>query len=294
MSSVTQDKIAEQAYYDNLFKTRKRFDQFQNEIYQRIAEEARRGTTGKQALEIGCGSGVQAVFLLDQGFSVVAADLSREAIRVARATASESGRTLAVVNADAEALPVKTASVDACICGLCFIISINSTNLPVNCSVLYGRGASLWPSMPMPTIRSAGSFSMWRTGSAPFEGLPRTSVLSGAGRLSAFLVKQASWISVLVRGQPAAQGLVRQLTGRQNELLRAGNRVGQLGCHTSRDLPRQHAAVGISTQRPVGRGYRVWRFNESQRARRGRRRPEVLRRMGIASWSGDKCRSCRS
>jgi ubiquinone/menaquinone biosynthesis C-methylase UbiE len=115
---ISQDKPAERAYYDALFQTRKRFDQFQEEIYRQIAEEARRGTSGRQALEIGCGSGVQALCLMEQGFSVVAADLSLEATKVARRTADSAGRTLAVVNADAELLPVRDASVDACICGL--------------------------------------------------------------------------------------------------------------------------------------------------------------------------------
>jgi ubiquinone/menaquinone biosynthesis C-methylase UbiE len=113
-----QDKDSERAYYDQLFKRRGRFDQFQNDIYGRIAAEARRGTTGKRAVELGCGSGVQASMLMDQGFSVTALDLSIEATRVARRTVEESGRTLAVINGDAEHLPIKDGSVDACVCGL--------------------------------------------------------------------------------------------------------------------------------------------------------------------------------
>jgi ubiquinone/menaquinone biosynthesis C-methylase UbiE len=113
-----QDKDSERAYYDQLFKKRGRFDQFQNDIYGRIAAEARRGTAGNRAVELGCGSGVQAGLLMDQGFTVTALDLSVEATRVARRTVAESGRTLAVVNGDAEHLPIKDGSVDACVCGL--------------------------------------------------------------------------------------------------------------------------------------------------------------------------------
>ena len=113
-----QDKDSERAYYDQLFKKRGRFDQFQNDIYGRIAAEARRGTTGNRAVELGCGSGVQAGLLMEQGFTVTALDLSIEATRVARRTVAESGKTLAVVNGDAEHIPVKDGTVDACICGL--------------------------------------------------------------------------------------------------------------------------------------------------------------------------------
>lgn len=113
-----QDKVSEKKFYDNLFKKRQRFDQFQNAIYQRIAAEARRNTEGIRALEIGCGSGNQALCLLDQGFSVVAADLSIEATKIARKTVTKAGYSLSVLNADAEQLPIQDASVDACICGL--------------------------------------------------------------------------------------------------------------------------------------------------------------------------------
>jgi ubiquinone/menaquinone biosynthesis C-methylase UbiE len=113
-----QDKDSERAYYDQLFKKRGRFDQFKNDIYGRIAAEARRGTAGNLAVELGCGSGVQAGMLMEQGFTVTALDLSIEATRVARRTVAESGRTLAVINGDAEHLPIKSGSVDACVCGL--------------------------------------------------------------------------------------------------------------------------------------------------------------------------------
>lgn len=114
----SQDKRSEQLYYDRLFSTRRRFDQFQQAIYERIAQEARQGTEGTRALDIGCGSGVQSLCLIDHGFSVVALDLSIEAAKLARDTVAESGRSLMVVNADAESLPLPDASIDACVCGL--------------------------------------------------------------------------------------------------------------------------------------------------------------------------------
>lgn len=119
MPVTTQDKESEQRYYDALFKRRGKFDQFQRAIYERIAQEARAGTAGLRALEIGCGSGVQALCLHEQGFAVAAMDLSREAVRVARATVnSATGRPIAVMIADAEHLPIADASIDACVCGL--------------------------------------------------------------------------------------------------------------------------------------------------------------------------------
>jgi SAM-dependent methyltransferase len=73
---------------------------------------------GDRALDLGCGSGTQALCLMEEGFRVVAADLSVEATRVARATNERAGRSLAAVNADAERLPFADVSLDACVCGL--------------------------------------------------------------------------------------------------------------------------------------------------------------------------------
>jgi len=116
--STGQDKASERAFYDSLFRTRRRFDQFQDSIYRRMARLAREGATGTQALDLGCGSGSQAVCLADEGFHVVAADLSIEGVRVAAATVQQGGRTASLMNADAEHIPLRDASVDACTCGL--------------------------------------------------------------------------------------------------------------------------------------------------------------------------------
>jgi ubiquinone/menaquinone biosynthesis C-methylase UbiE len=113
-----QDKASERAFYDRLFGTRKRFDQFDDEIYRRMARLAREGTTGERALDLGCGSGTQATCLVGEGFDVLAADLSIEGVRVAARTLHESGCEANVMNADAEHIPLRDASMDACICGL--------------------------------------------------------------------------------------------------------------------------------------------------------------------------------
>lgn len=115
---TSQDKRSEQSFYDTLFKKRKKFGQFQRGIYERIAAEARKGAPGTKALEIGCGAGDQAACLTEQGFSVLATDLSLEAVKVARRTTREAGHDVAVMQSDAEALPVADQSVDACVCGL--------------------------------------------------------------------------------------------------------------------------------------------------------------------------------
>jgi ubiquinone/menaquinone biosynthesis C-methylase UbiE len=113
-----QDKASEREFYDRLFGTRKRFDQFDDRIYRRMARLARDGTKGNRSLDLGCGSGTQATCLVAEGFDVLAADLSIEGVKVAAATLQDSGYEANVMNADAEQLPLRDASMDACICGL--------------------------------------------------------------------------------------------------------------------------------------------------------------------------------
>ncbi|MDP9179658.1 MAG: class I SAM-dependent methyltransferase [Gemmatimonadota bacterium] len=114
----TQDKPAERRFYDDLFRRRGRFDQFNDSVYERIALEARTHARGDRLLELGCGSGAQAHHLLRAGFSVVALDLSSEAVSLARRSVIERGGRLPAINADAEHLPIGSATVDVCICGL--------------------------------------------------------------------------------------------------------------------------------------------------------------------------------
>ena len=118
VSETGQDKRSEREFYDGLFRRRRRFDQFQNDIYRHIARTAREGAPGDQALDLGCGAGTQAVCLADEGFTVVAADLSIEGVKVARNTLREAGRPATLLNADAEHIPLRDGVVDACVCGL--------------------------------------------------------------------------------------------------------------------------------------------------------------------------------
>ncbi len=116
-NTPTQDKVSERAFYDELFARRGRFDQFDPSVYQRLARAARERTNGAQAIDIGCGSGTQAVALAEQGFNVLALDLSWEAVRLTHQNCTSEPK-IEVVCADAEHLPVPDRSVDACVCGL--------------------------------------------------------------------------------------------------------------------------------------------------------------------------------
>lgn len=117
-SIEAQDKKSEQKFYNDLFRKRKRFDQFQVAIYEDVALQARKVTQGKIALDLGCGSGTQTICLRAQGFEVMSADLSFEATKVSKTTLEQSNQKALVVNADAEFLPFPDASVDACVCSL--------------------------------------------------------------------------------------------------------------------------------------------------------------------------------
>lgn len=58
-----------------------------------------------RVLELGCGTGTNAIFLAKAGFTVTAVDLSEEALRHARKKAAEAGASIDFVQADVTALP---------------------------------------------------------------------------------------------------------------------------------------------------------------------------------------------
>jgi ubiquinone/menaquinone biosynthesis C-methylase UbiE len=119
MTQIHQNKASEREYYDQLFSSRKRFDQFENDgVYEVVAAAARQAVAGGTALDLGCGSGTQAICLTKEGSGVISADLSPEATKLCRANTAGAERILGVVNADAEWLPFRDASDDACICSL--------------------------------------------------------------------------------------------------------------------------------------------------------------------------------
>jgi SAM-dependent methyltransferase len=72
------------------------------------------GRTGEVALDLGCGNGRHAEPLAERARVVLAADLSRELLAVARDRAHERGYAdaLAAVQADAATLPLRAATVD--------------------------------------------------------------------------------------------------------------------------------------------------------------------------------------
>jgi len=115
---IGQDKASERRFYDELFARRGRFDQFGQDVYRQMARLAREGTRGKLALDIGCGAGDLSLCLIDEGFQVVSADLSNEAVRIASGSVRDAGHLPAAIHADAEHLPLPDACVDACLCSL--------------------------------------------------------------------------------------------------------------------------------------------------------------------------------
>lgn len=58
-----------------------------------------------RVLELGCGTGTNAIFLARAGFSVTAVDLSEEALRQARSKAEAAGVDIEFIQADVTALP---------------------------------------------------------------------------------------------------------------------------------------------------------------------------------------------
>lgn len=79
-----QDKDAEQARYGGLCSCRKHFDQFRNGNDGRLVREARTGKDGTMALDIGCVTGNQPLFLMGGGFWFVFADLTMGTVNVTR------------------------------------------------------------------------------------------------------------------------------------------------------------------------------------------------------------------
>ncbi len=68
--------------------------------YNLVENVARRQITPCKVLDIGCGTGDNAVWLAGQGFEVVACDLSETAIRQAKGKAEVSGRQIRFLTGD--------------------------------------------------------------------------------------------------------------------------------------------------------------------------------------------------
>jgi len=67
---------------------------------------------GATALDVGCGSGLEAVYLARAGLSVIGVDSSRPGLELARERARAAGVELELRPGSAQALPVESASID--------------------------------------------------------------------------------------------------------------------------------------------------------------------------------------
>jgi len=104
------DKSAD--HYDN-------YAVFQRETATELADRIARHGTGGRALDIGCGTGALSALMAESGTfgSIVALDLSLGMSRKAKQRSSR-GPGFAVVQADAEALPVRDNSLDLIVSNL--------------------------------------------------------------------------------------------------------------------------------------------------------------------------------
>ena len=71
---------------------------------------------GARALDLGCGTGVHSVFLAENGFSVVAVDISPVAVETTRRRLYEAGLTADLTVSSIDAIDVPAASLDLVIC----------------------------------------------------------------------------------------------------------------------------------------------------------------------------------
>jgi len=67
---------------------------------------------GKEVLEIGCGSGIDAIEFVRYGAKVVATDITSSAIALTRALAEEAGVSITVVQSPADRIPYKDNTFD--------------------------------------------------------------------------------------------------------------------------------------------------------------------------------------
>ena len=71
---------------------------------------------GMRALDLGCGTGAHAVFLAENGFSVVAADISAVAVHATRSRLEEAGLEADVIEASIDALTLPAQSIELVLC----------------------------------------------------------------------------------------------------------------------------------------------------------------------------------
>lgn len=79
---------------------------------ERLIKEGAHRLPGRQALDIGTGPGHDAVFLIQQGFDVIAIDISPSAIQLARENASHHGLFGFFQQGDLRQIPVEDGWID--------------------------------------------------------------------------------------------------------------------------------------------------------------------------------------
>jgi SAM-dependent methyltransferase len=106
-----QDVVAEKAFYDTLFSENPENEHITSG-YDELHDLAFANATGKNVLDLGCGTGAHAIRLARRGYSMVAVDLSLNGVRAARERFRREGLKGHFVVADAEKLPFKSGSFD--------------------------------------------------------------------------------------------------------------------------------------------------------------------------------------
>ncbi|MGQ0798119.1 MAG: class I SAM-dependent methyltransferase [Methanobacteriota archaeon] len=114
-AAVPPSKADVRRTYDRIAES---FAERRREPWPEVSAFAEGLRAGLRVLDVGCGHGRHTAFLAARGLRVVGIDLSARLLQIARA-ASPGWHSLhppAWIEADASALPLRSGSVDACLC----------------------------------------------------------------------------------------------------------------------------------------------------------------------------------
>src|SRR3990167_465878 len=113
---------------------------------------------GARALDLSCGTGRSALALARRGLRVVGVDISATMLGIARGKAREAGLALALLRADARALPVRTGAVEL----VTIILGLEFAGDPPavldECHRVLAPGGSLVVAI----LNRAGLWTVWR------------------------------------------------------------------------------------------------------------------------------------
>lgn len=110
MRSAPFESFWDRAYRDGSYLEHWEAPAVPRELVALVASGAARA--GATALDVGCGSGLEAVYLARAGLSVIGVDSSRPGLELARERARAAGVELDLRHGSALALPVESASID--------------------------------------------------------------------------------------------------------------------------------------------------------------------------------------